>query len=119
MAALKHPQNDCDSMHLCQPVLGDWFKRNMLDSVHCERMKPADQKKGAQRRSERCVVSVKTKLHARKLVQIASSSCFLPGHHSPNVQSESLIFILPGKAKVVIYHPTSWWRCVITEGQAV
>lgn len=49
----------------------------------------------------------------------ASSSCFLLSHYSPNVQSDSLIFIHPGKAKVVIYHSTSWWRCVITEGQAV
>lgn len=66
MAALKDPQNDCDCMHLWQPVSGDWCKRNVLDSLQYGRMKPADQKKGARKRSERCGVSVKTKLHARK-----------------------------------------------------
>lgn len=127
MAALKDPQNDCDCMHLWQPVSGDWCKRNVLDSLQYGRMKPADQKKGSRKRSERCGVSVKTKLHARKThpdcratwwadLSRASSSCFLPRHYSP---SESLIFIHSGKAKVAIYHPTWCWRCVITEGQAV
>lgn len=56
-AALKDSQNNCDSMHLCQPVSGDWFKRYTLDSVPCGRMEPADQTKGAQKRNECCCSS--------------------------------------------------------------